>query len=139
MKMKLKSETPFGVPNKNGHVWPVEVMKKAIEDYNKKIKENEVSICLYDQINEFNKLNIQDDDIADCVGILKNIRLLEDNTYEIEFDILDTMKGKLLNAFLDEKIKFTSNIRLEAETENKVVKEGAKIMSVCLVYNGEKE
>lgn len=111
--MKFESKMAFGEPNLNGYIWTVDVMKKAIEDYKKKIVNNKEVLCFYNEIEENSKLNIQNDNIfQDAAAKIKDINLTEDNKYEIDCEILDTAKGKLLKSLLDCEIEIRPNMRI---------------------------
>jgi len=79
-----------GTPNKNGRIYPKEVLQKAIDDF----KEGEM----------FGRIGMQGDTLpvafSEVSHIIDSLKLTGDDNFEAEITVLDTPNGKLLSEMM---------------------------------------
>lgn len=93
-----------GVKNKNGRVYPVCVMKEAVEEAKKMMAENRFVA----QLEHPASAKI---DIEEIAAKITSLDMMEDGTVVGEMKILDTPKGKVVKTLIDEGVKLGVSTR----------------------------
>ncbi len=125
--MKLRSQMKYDVPNANGDIFPKDVMTKAIEEYQEKIKQGKALGQL--QQKGFSKNDI---DLSKVSHRIDRMELTEDGSYEVDAIVLQTPQGKLLQALLDNDIEVTTNMCSMGTVKDNIVQE-QKIISIDIL------
>lgn len=93
-----------GVKNLNGRVYPVAVMKEAVNEAQKAIEEGRFIAEL--EHPQSAKINI-----AEIAAKVNSLAMMEDGTVVGEMKILDTPKGKIIKTLIDEGVKLGVSTR----------------------------
>ena len=123
----------FDVPNANGHLYPKDVIEKALEEYQYKIDKGQSTGGL------FIDNNFQDSrhNIKNTSHLIESMEVGEENVYA-KIKVLNTPRGKDLLALLesnDDRISIGSSYLIDADVKDNVVKEGAKLISIDFVMS----
>lgn len=93
-----------GVKNKNGRVYPIPVMKHAVEEAQKAIAEGRfVAECEHPQSAKIN--------LYEIAAKVNQLQMMDDGTVVGEMVILDTPKGKVIKTLVDEGVKLGVSTR----------------------------
>jgi len=93
-----------GVKNKNGRVYPIPVMKHAVEEAQKAIADGRfIAECEHPQSAKIN--------IYEIAAKVNQLQMMDDGTVVGEMVILDTPKGKVIKTLVDEGVKLGVSTR----------------------------
>lgn len=93
-----------GVKNKNGRVYPIPVMKHAVEEAQKAIADGRfIAECEHPQSAKIN--------IYEIAAKVNQLQMMDDGTVVGEMAILDTPKGKVIKTLVDEGVKLGVSTR----------------------------
>lgn len=93
-----------GVKNKNGRVYPIPVMKHAVEEAQKAIAEGRfVAECEHPASAKIN--------LYEIAAKVNQLQMMDDGTVVGEMVILDTPKGKVIKTLVDEGVKLGVSTR----------------------------
>lgn len=117
--------TKADVPNLNGHVYPREVMEKAIEQLREDIEAKRVLGRVGTQQPPKMRIN-------DASHMVVGLRM-EDDRLQADIEVLDTPRGRILQQWLDAKLDITLHPTWLAELDGNTVREGARLLrlDVC--------
>ena len=93
-----------GVKNKNGRVYPIPVMRHAVEEAQKAIAEGRfVAECEHPASAKIN--------LYEIAAKVNQLQMMDDGTVVGEMVILDTPKGKVIKTLVDEGVKLGVSTR----------------------------
>lgn len=93
-----------GVKNKNGRVYPIPVMKHAVDEAQKAIADGRfIAECEHPQSAKIN--------IYEIAAKVNQLQMMDDGTVVGEMVILDTPKGKVIKTLVDEGVKLGVSTR----------------------------
>lgn len=115
------------VPNANGHIYPRETVRKAFEEYSKRIKHN-VAFGTLGQKTPFDRNDYMNVDVQQTSHMIKHIEEKPEG-FNITALVLHTPKGKLLSKMIDKKQKLSFGTRGVGKIAGKVIKD-FKLISV---------
>lgn len=96
---KIKFNLQADIPNKNGTIYPKEVLKEAVEKFNKRIKETRV----LGEIRQPTKLHLK---LQNAAFQINDIIAENDSNWYADIEILSTPMGDKLKEILDDPDKF---------------------------------
>lgn len=117
--MKVYANIISDIPDKNGRIYPKEVLKKAIDEYQARIKNKNSIGTLGAAPHEMScKLD-------DAAFLIKAANLVGEKI-ELDVDLLDTLKGKLAKDYL-ERNPIVTAVGIGTVNEHGIVQSDYKI------------
>jgi hypothetical protein len=121
-------------PNANGHIYPKEVVRKAFEEYSKKI-ENNMALGVLGQKTPFDPKEYARQNIEYISHSITNIEEQLEG-FNITAKVLKTPKGKDLSELIDNKTEIRFGLRGIGRIEDKKVTE-FKLIAVDILKKDE--
>lgn len=113
------------VPNVNGHIFPKDVLDKAIADFNK----SEVKLGLYGYEKDFSSLPIHK--VA-----FKHGNIFEENgTYYTEVEVLNTPRGEELKNIINDENLMVGLSMIASLNEENIIQDGLEIIYTALIID----